>query len=230
MNGRAGRACGVVLVLAAQALRAQAPNEAWRTIRTAHTRISFPQALEPLARRAGGEAERAWDRLSAEMSPPRGPVDIVLADDQDFSNGQATYFPTNRIVIWAHPPIDDPSLRFGDDWLQQVVTHELAHVFHLDRTRGWWRLGQYVFGRHPSLFPNARAPRWMTEGIAVAAESKLGSGGRLHGTELFSSLDAVLASGRALTPDRLSLSSPYWPDGNLAYFAGAWLMQESERA
>jgi hypothetical protein len=229
---RAQRTCLVLLsqLVLLSRLGAQAPNERWRTISTEHFRVSFPRDLESLARRAGGEAERAWTRLAAELSPPRGPVDLVLADNQDFSNGQATYFPTNRIVIWAHPPVSDATLRFGDDWLQQVITHELTHVFHLDRTRGLWRVAQAVFGRHPSLFPNARAPRWLTEGIAVAYESQLGSGGRLNGSELYATLDAVAGSGRPLTPGRLSLATPYWPDGDLAYFAGAWLVAESERA
>ena len=140
-------------------LEAQAPNEPWRTIETVHFRVHFPKQLEPLARRAGGEAERAWTRLAAELVAPRTPVDLVLTDNQDESNGQATVFPSNRIVIWVHPPIDEVSLRFSDDWLEQVVTHELTHIFHLDRARGMWRLGQWVFGRHPALFPNAHAPR-----------------------------------------------------------------------
>src|SRR5947209_12628075 len=29
-------------------------------------------------------------------------------------------------------------LLFFDSWLRLVTTHELAHVFHLDRSRGLW--------------------------------------------------------------------------------------------
>ena len=223
----------VVLALslcAAPTLHAQiAPGDRWLTISTPNFRVHFTAPLEPVARRAAGEAERAWTRLAAELATPRGPIDLVVADTRDLSNGQANYFPTNRIVIWARPPIDDAALRFSDDWVQQVVTHELAHVFHLDRARGLWRLGQAIFGRHPALFPNGRSPRWLSEGIAIAYESRASGGGRLNGSELPVAMRAWNSEHGAPQPGRLSIASPYWPAGNLAYFGGAQLVAEAER-
>jgi hypothetical protein len=163
--------------------RAQvAPDNDWRTLRTEHFRVHFTPELEPLARRAAANAERAWAQLAAELPPPRGPVDLVVSDDVDVTNGYATTFPTNRIVVYAHPPVDNPSLRFYDDWNVLVVTHELAHIFHLDRSAGWWRVGQRVFGRSPFLFPNQYLPAWVTEGMAVYYESRLTGSGRVAGT------------------------------------------------
>jgi hypothetical protein len=213
--------CALLAALCAfsRSSSAQAPNEPWRTIRTENFYIHFPVRLELVARRTGAEAERAFSRLSRALSPPRTPIDVVVTDDQDVSNGQAGYTPYSRIVIWAHPPIDNAALRFGDDWLQQVVTHEVAHIFHLDRARGIWRLAQFVFGRHAASFPNARSPRWLT----------IGSGGRLNGTELYAALDAT-APRRAPTPGRLSIASPYWPGGDIAYFGGGWIVAEAMRA
>src|SRR5688572_32757723 len=51
------------------------------------------------------------------------------------------------------------SLRFTDDFLQLVITHELVHLFHLDRVGGVWALLQRVFGRAPMLFVNGYHPR-----------------------------------------------------------------------
>ena len=221
----------LAMLACAAAANAQAPNENWQTIRTQHFHVDFPSRLEPLARRAAGEAERAYERLATELATPRGPIDLIVTDEQDRSNGLATFFPTNHIVIWAHPPVDDPSLRFNDDWIELVVTHELTHIFHLDRTRGIWRLAQDVFGRHPSLFPNGRSPRWISEGIAVEYESKYGSGGRLNGSDLYETLEAVAARDASfLSPPRLSLATPYWPAGDLAYFGGAKLIHDGAHA
>ncbi|HSC14459.1 MAG TPA: hypothetical protein VLI71_05040, partial [Gammaproteobacteria bacterium] len=94
-------------------------------------------------------------KLSAHLTPPKGIIDLVVADNVDFSNGSATPFPSNRIVIYARPPVNDDALRFADDPIRLIVTHELTHVFQLDRSNGLWSLLRRVFGRYPYYFPNA---------------------------------------------------------------------------
>ncbi|MDG2282975.1 MAG: hypothetical protein P8L45_07615, partial [Longimicrobiales bacterium] len=65
-------------VLSAAPAQAQAPDEAWRTIRTEHFRVTFPEPLEELARRAGNRAEWAWAELSdAFIEPPEGVIDLL---------------------------------------------------------------------------------------------------------------------------------------------------------
>jgi hypothetical protein len=117
------------------------------------------------------------------MHPPRGMIDVTLSDDVDFSNGYATPFPSNRIVVYANPPISEGALRETNDWTQMVITHELTHIFHLDRVRGVWALSQHIFGRAPPTFPNLYAPSWLTEGLAVYEESNLAGAGRIEGSE-----------------------------------------------
>ena len=105
---------GIVLALLAMAspASAQVPHAAWRTMRTEHFYVHFTRELEEPARRAAASAERAYDQLAAELVPPRGVVDLVIADNADVPNGRATPFPTNRIVVYAQPPVDVLSLRF----------------------------------------------------------------------------------------------------------------------
>ncbi|MFL5524677.1 MAG: peptidase S9, partial [Gemmatimonadaceae bacterium] len=80
------------------------PNDNWRTIHTQHFRVHFTPPLEDEARRAAVNAERAYSQLSAELGPPRGTIDLVVSDNVDYVNGYATPFPSNRIVVYAHPP------------------------------------------------------------------------------------------------------------------------------
>jgi hypothetical protein len=198
-----------------------APDAHWRTIDTEHFRIHFTPELEAMARRAAVDAETAYAALAERLHPPRGPIDLVVADNVDYSNGFTTPFPTNRIVVYTHPPLDSPSLHFYDDWLALVITHELTHSFHLDRTRGWWRVAQRVFGRAPFLFPNEYEPGWITEGLATYFESAVTGTGRTAGTFEKMLLEASVARGGLLPFDRWNLSSTRYPGPEMAYGFGA---------
>ena len=201
------------------------PDLKWRTIRTEHFQVHYSPGLEEHARRAAVNAERAYAQLAAELVPPRGPLDLVIADNVDFTNGFATPFPSNRIVIYTHPPITSSALRFYDEWSALVITHELTHIFQLDRARGWWRVAQRIFGRSPPFMPNAYTPSWLTEGLAVYYESRLTGSGRLHGTEhgMVARADAIAGTSRRL--DEVSLATSRYPEGQSVYVYGSLLFE-----
>jgi hypothetical protein len=224
-----GAAAGLALAPAESAGQGVDPRQPWRTLVTTHVRVHFPVGLEDEGRRAAAAAERAWGLLSAELRAPRGPVDVVVADNVDFAQGYAQTFPTNRVVVYAQPPVDVASLRFYDDWRDVLMTHELTHVFHLDRSRGVWRALQHVFGRHPALFPNQYAPAWVTEGLAVYFESRLTGAGRLVGTEHALIARAAALEGRVPRLDQLSLESSVFPAGQQAYAYGSLVLDHLAR-
>jgi hypothetical protein len=223
---RISAAVAALLVLARPAHAQIAPDLHWSSFATAHFRVHFSEGLEPVARRAAGSAERAWTRLSAELADPRGPIELVIADNVDYSNGYATLFPSNRIVVYARPAVEGSALKFMDDWFDLVITHELAHIFHLDRTKGWWRVGQYVFGRNPFLFPGLYTPSWMDEGIAVYFESRLTGSGRIPGAEHTMIVRSPLLDGSAPRVNAWSASTTRFPLGQVPYAFGSLLMQQ----
>ncbi len=216
----------IALALAPSRATAQpAPYHRYRTLETQHFRVHVAAGLEREGRVAGAAAEHAYAQLSRELVPPRGTIDLVVSDDADYSNGFATPLPTNRIVVLANPPLESGGLRLNEDWLALVVTHELTHIFHLDRTRGIWSVAQSVFGRAPFLFPNMYGPAWLTEGLAVYYESRLTEGGRLK-----SSQERLLARASAMESrlprlNELSLSSPRFPGGEGAYAYGSLFIE-----
>lgn len=213
-------------VMLAGPLKAQViPNARWKTLRTEHFRVHFTPELEDQGRRAAANAERAWTLLSAELHVPRGPVDLVVADNVDFTNGYARTSPSNRIVIYAHPPVHDQGLRFYDDWNALVITHELTHVFHLDRTRGWWRVAQRIFGRDPFWFPNAYLPAWLVEGLAVYEESRLTGAGRLAGSSHRMIARTSVLGGHLPRIDELSLGTSRFPGGGSVYAYGSLMIE-----
>ena len=215
---------GGIGLLAHSAVAQVSPNVHWQTIVTEHFHVNFAPGLEAIARRAAGSAERAYGRLASELHRPRAPIDLTIADNIDTSNGYTTVFPTNRIVIYARPTVDATSLSFLDDWVDLVVTHELTHVFHLDRTAGWWGVAQHVFGRSPFLFPNLYTPSWLDEGIAVYYESRLTGSGRIAGTNHAMIVRAQALDGSTPALNALSASTLSYPLGQIPYAYGSLLV------
>ncbi len=203
------------------------PDEAWRTLETEHFRITFPEHLGDLAARTGVVAERAHETLSAGFrAGPGGTIDVVLTDHVDVSNGYARYSPSNRVVLYARPPPDHLALGYFDDWLEQLVVHELAHVFHLDYTGWFGRFFRVLFGRMPwpgsvLAFPGSNVPGWVIEGLATWYESALTPGGRVHGTYHEMVLRTAAIEGRFESLGTAGGYSPQWPGGGRRYVYGS---------
>ena len=203
------------------------PDEAWRTLETSHFRITFPEHLGELAARTGGVAERAHEALSAGFrAGPTGRIDIVLTDHVDVSNGSARYSPSNRVVLYARPPVDHLALAYFDDWLELLVIHELAHIFHLDYGGGFGGFFRALLGRQPwpgsvLTFPGRNVPGWVVEGLATWYESALTTGGRVRGTYHEMVLRTAALEGRFESIGRAGGNSPQWPGGSRRYVYGS---------
>ncbi len=218
------RTTTTVIALFAFALPAHAqpsPYKRYRTLDTEHFHVHAPVGLELQGRVAAAAAERAYGQLARELKPPRGTIDLVVTDDADYSNGYATPSPSNRIVVFATPPIESSSLHLNEDWLAIVITHELTHIFHLDRADGLWGVARHIFGRAPGLFPNTYGPSWLTEGLAVYYESRLTPGGRLKNAESKLFARAAALENRLPQLNELSLGSAIFPGGSGAYTYGS---------
>ncbi|KPJ84264.1 MAG: hypothetical protein AMS19_01320 [Gemmatimonas sp. SG8_23] len=207
-------------------LAAQAPDEAWRTITTEHFRVTFPERLEALGRKAADRSERAWQKLSEHfIEPPDGTIDVLLTDHTDVSNGFAQVTPSNRITIFARPPVDQMSIGHNDEWLELVITHELAHIVHLDHvTNPIGKAARAVFGRVSldwPFFPELGTPRWLIEGLATWYESRLTDAGRIRGTFLEMQIRTAVLEGRFENIGQASGASPLWPAGNRSYAYGS---------
>lgn len=198
------------------------PDARWRTFDTPHFVVHYEAGLEETARRAAARAEEARALLAESfVPPPRGRVHLLISDDLDYSNGLASVFPRNRIVVYAHAPVDEPSLAYTHDWLELVVGHELAHIHHLDHAGAPWGTLRRVLGRHPATFPNAVVPQWTTEGLATWLESRLTGAGRVHGTFHDMVLRTAVLEERFFPIDRATGPPTSWPGGNTAYVYGS---------
>ena len=211
-------------------LPAQMPDPAasYRTVTTQHFRITYQPRLNQLIKPAADAAERAYALLARQLvKPPSGRVDLLLSDNSDFTNGFALTLPSNRINIWVKPPVSELDLLQFRDWLGLVITHELAHIFHLDTSGGVGRALRSVFGRVPyswPVFPAAEAPRWNVEGLAVEFETRGTGSGRTLGSFNEMVIRTAVIEDELDPIDRVNGESRIWPGGARAYIYGSLFM------
>lgn len=221
-------ALALILGAGASANAQLRPNATWRHIETQHFNIIYEAGLDSIARHAAERAEVEHLRLSERLiRAPSGRIDIVIANNTDITNGFATPFPSNRVVIWARPPVDDLAIQYYDDWIDLVVTHELTHSFHMDQAGTVGRAVRAVFGRVPfswPVFPVIGTPRWNIEGLATLIESQHTGQGRVYGSYHEMVVRTAVLEGAFPPIDRVSGESPLWPGGERAYIYGSLFM------
>src|SRR5678810_98406 len=88
-------------------------------------------------RRAAGAIESIHDRVSEAVGfRVDRRIDVVVGDPQAAANGMAfPYLDRPFIVLWTSPPEAESELGTWNDWMEDLVTHEVAHIVHLTRPR-----------------------------------------------------------------------------------------------
>lgn len=157
---------------------------------------------------------------------PEKTINIRLNFSAKRANGSATIFPRNMIVLNMFPPIGEGHLLISDDWLKGLIVHELVHIIHLEQTNGLLAFLTNVFGSVGRI--GGVVPRWFTEGVAVWAETKFTTGGRLRHKGLIAQAKYFLSKpGFCHTLDCLDSPGEY-PYGNYSYWVGGMFLDYLE--
>lgn len=194
-------------------------SERWRTIRTEHFRVHYHEGVAAIADDVAKMCEAAHERLSPFFEyEPRLVVDVLLIDGSEAANGSATAFPNPRMTVYAVPPGAVDTRTDSDHWMWELILHEYVHILHLDQIHGWIRAINFPFGRQ--IMPNQNLPRWFTEGLATALESRETAGGRIRSNFYRMYLDAALVEGTLPTLGQLTNNPPKFPYANNWYLVG----------
>jgi Tol biopolymer transport system component len=206
------------------------PHLRFRSIATERVTIHYHQGLEALARDAAALATEILERHEARYRTRVGRLQLVLADVEDDPNGFATPLPYPLVNVRAIAPRGADDFGNYDDWLRLVLTHELAHVVHLDQAHGLVRFGRKVLGRAPYLFPNVTTPGWMIEGLATYEETEGTAFGRGRNPDVRMIRRMAALEDDFLHEDEAVLGLDRWPSGNGLYLFGEGFLRDlSER-
>jgi len=163
------RLAALLLLFALPAL-ALDPRFVWETLETPHFQVHYHQGMYRYAQRAARAAELSWERLVPLLDHvPDSRTHIVVQDDTDFANGNATPLLYNLIHAYAAPPDSRSTLADFDENVYELVSHEYTHILHLDTVSGVPASFNGNFGK--LWITSGSQPLWFIEGIATFAES-----------------------------------------------------------
>lgn len=202
-----------------------APDLHFQAIVSRRVTVVYHQGLEPMAREAAAMADRIMDEHTARYGNRVGRVQIVLVDTDDDSNGYATPVPYPLVNVRAVAPNGADEFGNLESWLSLVLTHELAHVVHLEPARGVPGFGRHVLGRAPYLFPNVFTPTWMIEGLAVYEETEKTAFGRGRNPDARMVRRMAALEGGFPSEDQAVYALDRWPGGQASYLFGEGFMR-----
>lgn len=174
----------LTLLLSVPDAGAQNPSHLkWREHETAHFIVYYPEGQEFTAFRAIEIAERVRGPLVEMYGDVDSKIHLVIRDDEDYSNGGAFFF-DNKVEIYATGL--DYEFRSYSNWLWNVVTHELTHVYSLRNSFKATRRFPMLYYQHIGYqdekredvlegYPNVlvsyavpmfAVPSWLAEGVA----------------------------------------------------------------
>ncbi len=148
-----------------------------------HYRIYYAKRDADVAGEVLQVAEAVWPTLARAYDAYDNyqTIDIFLEDPGDYANGDAIY-EYSRVEIYL--PHLNWVVRGRRNWVGNVTTHEIAHVFSLRQKARLWifddaTLGGYTFNRQINwglLLPWVPlvAPSWWVEGIAQFESAQAG--------------------------------------------------------
>lgn len=155
----------------------------WKEFNTEHYNIFYYEGQEFTAYYAAQVAEEMYTTLNTMYGALDSKVNIVIQDTEDNANGGA-YFFDNKVVISA-TNLDFP-FRSLSDWIWNVVTHELTHIYSIHQTMKAPRFLPVTYYQHIDYqdekredvlvgYPNVlvsypipmfNIPGWLAEGLA----------------------------------------------------------------
>ncbi|MFP4417993.1 MAG: TolB family protein [Chitinispirillaceae bacterium] len=158
------------------------PHIEWKTTETEHFRIHFSTETEPVLHAASRIAEKAYESLAPLYNYSLDEkIDLALADYDDYSNGLAAWLDPS-IIVWV--PDSRFSLRGKSTWLNDVITHEIAHILSLGKEDGmqlvsWNLVGSYMAENYSVTLGEpipamVFMPAWFAEGTAQMGSQRLG--------------------------------------------------------
>lgn len=189
----------------------------WTVKESPHYLIYYPDHLDKAAEKVLFELEYHRDvlQLTSYVQPKK--IALVLEDHGLNSNGIA-YAQLQKTNLWAQPPGSYDFMTQYENWFRVLAIHETTHLSHLIQSYPPITLISTIFG---PISLNVYSPKWLTEGVAVMAESSISPNeGRLHDAYTHALLHASTYYHTLPTLGTLTYPINTYPLGQSSYVIG----------
>ncbi|MBX7058833.1 MAG: hypothetical protein K1X75_12270 [Leptospirales bacterium] len=216
-------ALGFCLILPAPLLAQLSPDrfQSWRTLRTPHFQIHYPEGRIDFAVKTGQIAERLHTELEGRYQSGAENTHITLIFQSDLVNAFATPYGLDQIVLFLENPRGAKFARY-DLWLELLIRHEYTHILTLRQ----WDFQRPLLGFFRILLgfpPNLLSPLAFVEGSAVYEESRPG-GGRVNDPYTRMVVRSAILADRFPGLTELMIGGRRWPLGYIYYLYGGRML------
>lgn len=189
-----------ILLLLALPLLAQYSNDGteaastrWYISRSGAINLIYPADARPLAGRYLAALRAADSLAGADYGLLGSRIDVVLHNHSVLSNGSVAWCP-RRMELIAQP---HPADLDAQPWPEMLALHEMRHVKQMYALRtGVIRGASVLLGEQSVGLAAGLVPRWLLEGDAVLAETKLSASGRGRSASFYQHYRAHLLTGQ----------------------------------
>lgn len=189
-----------ILLLLALPLLAQYNNDGteaastrWYISRSGSINLIYPADARPLAGRYLSALRAADSLAGADYGLRSSRIDVVLHNHSVLSNGSVAWCP-RRMELVAQPY---PADLDAQPWPEMLALHEMRHVKQMYALRtGTIRGASVLLGEQSVGLAAGLVPRWLLEGDAVLAETKLSASGRGRSASFYQHYRAHLLTGQ----------------------------------
>src|SRR5690606_27972814 len=187
----------------------------WRQIDTENFRLLFPNTLENAAKNLAEQLPKIQykSRKILNITPPK--ITLVLQGNHLTQNGFVQLAPRKSELF----PVPS-STADNQEWLPNLVLHELRHVAQFDKLTG--KIKGPFFEQLALALYGLNLPAWYFEGDAVQSETMFSEGGRGRLPSWEMPIRANILSGRNYGFNKYVLGS--FKDNVPSYYTIGYLM------
>jgi len=192
------------------------------SIGEARYQIHYPESKKDFALRTFDIAQEVFPKIHKYFGySPLSTTHFVI-ESSSSANGAANVFPRNQIILYDYPPVGWGNLR-----IEILVVHEYTHILTLEMTRSWIKPLRSILGSTVKFA--GILPRWISEGVAVWAESYFTKEGRIRNPLVRKSVIDSLKDPRSCKSLDCLDYNKIIPHGNYPYHMGGHFLNFLEK-